>query len=76
MLLAPEEAGRCWRGGRIGCRWNRLDGAFDHWLLDEFQDTSGAVACGGELVDEAVQDPDRSFFCVGEEAIHLRLAWW
>ena len=47
----------------------RLDGRFDHWLLDEFQDTSHsqwrAVAA---LVDEILQsDPgDRSFFAVGD----------
>ncbi|HNX35258.1 MAG TPA: UvrD-helicase domain-containing protein [Kiritimatiellia bacterium] len=47
----------------------RLDGKLDHWLLDEFQDTSdaqwGALA---NLVDEVVQDPNqsRSFFYVGD----------
>ena len=47
----------------------RLDGAFDHWLLDEFQDTSHAQwrAIAG-LVDEVIQDPEgrRSFFAVGD----------
>jgi len=48
----------------------RLDGAFDHWLLDEFQDTSRvqwqAVA---NLIDEVLQDPEgrRGFFCVGDQ---------
>ena len=47
----------------------RLDCRFDHWLLDEFQDTSysqwGAVK---GLVDEVLQsDPGvRSFFAVGD----------
>lgn len=47
----------------------RLDGRVDHWLLDEFQDTSRRqwdVLEG--LVDEAVQDPsgERSLFYVGD----------
>lgn len=47
----------------------RLDGVFDHWLLDEFQDTSRtqwrAIA---DLIDEILQDPEsrRSFFAVGD----------
>lgn len=47
----------------------RLDGSFDHWLLDEFQDTSRvqwrAIA---DLVDEVLQDSEgrRSFFAVGD----------
>ncbi|MEO6244668.1 MAG: UvrD-helicase domain-containing protein [Opitutaceae bacterium] len=47
----------------------RLDAQFDHWLLDEFQDTSfGQWSVLRNLVDEAVQDPTgaRSFFCVGD----------
>jgi ATP-dependent helicase/nuclease subunit A len=47
----------------------RLDGRIDHWLLDEFQDTSRRqwdVLEG--LIDEAVQDPTggRSLFYVGD----------
>ena len=48
----------------------RMDGAFDHWLLDEFQDTSRlqwqSIA---NLIDEVVQDPEgrRGFFCVGDQ---------
>ena len=53
----------------------RLDCRFDHWLLDEFQDTSNrqwqALA---NLVDEVLQDASgkRSFFYVGDikQAIH------
>jgi ATP-dependent helicase/nuclease subunit A len=47
----------------------RLDAKFDHWLLDEFQDTSyGQWSVLKNLIDEAVQDPTggRSFFCVGD----------
>ncbi len=47
----------------------RLDGKLDHWLLDEFQDTSTLqwhVLSG--LIDEVIQDPEkrRSFFYVGD----------
>ncbi len=47
----------------------RLDAQFDHWLLDEFQDTSfGQWSVLRNLIDEAVQDPaqGRTFFCVGD----------
>lgn len=45
----------------------RLDGRYDHWLLDEFQDTSRAEWRGLEpLIDEAVADPEGSFFVVGD----------
>jgi ATP-dependent helicase/nuclease subunit A len=47
----------------------RLDAEIDHWLLDEFQDTSFAQwGILRNLIDEAVQDADgrRSFFCVGD----------
>ena len=47
----------------------RLDGRIDHWLLDEFQDTSyGQWKILKNLIDEVVQDPEgaRSFFCVGD----------
>lgn len=47
----------------------RLDAEIDHWLLDEFQDTSfGQWNVLKNLIDEAVQDPTgaRSFFCVGD----------
>jgi ATP-dependent exoDNAse (exonuclease V) beta subunit len=54
----------------------RLDGGVDHWLLDEFQDTSfgqWSILCN--LIDEAVQDSEgrRSFFCVGDvkQAIYV-----
>ncbi|MEO5958816.1 MAG: 3'-5' exonuclease, partial [Opitutaceae bacterium] len=47
----------------------RLDGEIDHWLLDEFQDTSfGQWSVLRSLIDEAVQDPERkrTFFYVGD----------
>ena len=72
LLLAPA-GGRVLLGGKGPDRLDleyRLDGAFDHWLLDEFQDTSTvqwrAVA---NLIDEVVQDTGggRTFFCVGDQ---------
>jgi ATP-dependent helicase/nuclease subunit A len=47
----------------------RLDAEIDHWLLDEFQDTSfGQWSVLKNLIDEVVQDPEarRTFFCVGD----------
>ena len=45
----------------------RLDGKLDHWLLDEFQDTSDTQWAALEnLIDEVVQGEDRSFFYVGD----------
>jgi len=47
----------------------RLDGRIDHWLLDEFQDTSDAQwQAIANLIDEVVQDAgeSRSFFYVGD----------
>jgi ATP-dependent helicase/nuclease subunit A len=47
----------------------RLNARLDHWLLDEFQDTSDAQwAAFQNLIDEVVQDQEgqRSFFYVGD----------
>ncbi|MEO6004509.1 MAG: UvrD-helicase domain-containing protein [Opitutus sp.] len=47
----------------------RLDAEIDHWLLDEFQDTShGQWSVLRNLIDEALQDPtgSRSLFYVGD----------
>lgn len=47
----------------------RLDAGLDHWLLDEFQDTSDLQwAAISNLVDELLQDASgrRSFFYVGD----------
>lgn len=55
-------------GGRLLIDW-RLDAKFDHWLLDEFQDTSYTQwTILRNLLDEAVQDAEhrRSLFYVGD----------
>jgi ATP-dependent helicase/nuclease subunit A len=46
----------------------RLDARHDHWLLDEFQDTSRSqYAVLENLLSEVISSPeDRSFFCVGD----------
>ena len=57
------------RDGARGSIDFRLDGRIDHWLLDEFQDTSRRQWDVLEnLIDEAVQDPSgtRSLFYVGD----------
>lgn len=64
-----------WLGGG-GDLWYRMDGRHEHWLLDEFQDTSRTQwqVIGG-LVDEVIQDDGgrRSFFAVGDpkQSIYL-----
>jgi ATP-dependent helicase/nuclease subunit A len=53
---------------RLFIDW-RLDAQIDHWLLDEFQDTSFGQWCVlRNLIDEVVQDPSglRTFFYVGD----------
>ncbi len=73
-LLMPETgaprltAGGRAEDGRLFVDW-RLDAKYDHWLLDEFQDTSPAQwSVLRNLIDEAVQDPEgrRSLFYVGD----------
>jgi len=47
----------------------RLDAQVDHWMIDEFQDTSfGQWSILKNLIDEVIQDTDgrRSFFYVGD----------
>lgn len=45
----------------------RLDARYEHWLLDEFQDTSGADWLGLQtLIDEAAGEGDGSVFIVGD----------
>ncbi|HEV8073296.1 MAG TPA: UvrD-helicase domain-containing protein, partial [Opitutaceae bacterium] len=56
----------------------RLDAEIDHWLLDEFQDTSfGQWSVLRNLIDEAVQDATgaRSFFCVGDVKQAIYTTW-
>ena len=76
--LLADQAGstRDWMTGENADLWYRMDGRFDHWLLDEFQDTSAIqwrVLRG--LVDEVMQDDSggRSFFAVGDpkQSIYL-----
>ncbi|MEO5913978.1 MAG: UvrD-helicase domain-containing protein [Luteolibacter sp.] len=46
----------------------RLDARYEHWLLDEFQDTSRADWMGlRPLIDEAAGDGDGSMFIVGDD---------
>ena len=73
LLLPTESGGRVLSGEGDDERRLlidfRLDGEIDHWLLDEFQDTSFAQWSVLEnLIDEAVQDPSgaRSLFYVGD----------
>ena len=64
LLLTRDAAAEA----RLFIDW-RLDAQIDHWLLDEFQDTSyGQWSVLRNLIDEAVQDPTgaRSFFYVGD----------
>jgi ATP-dependent exoDNAse (exonuclease V) beta subunit len=72
--LLASAAGADWRGGnargidRQAIDY-RLDSRFDHWMLDEFQDTSRLQWHAlSNLVDEAVQDAEgrKSFFFVGD----------
>lgn len=81
-LLAPDAAAPVLASGagaldeddeeramrRLAIDW-RLDARFDHWLLDEFQDTSrGQWRVLGNLIDEVLQDAsgERTFFYVGD----------
>jgi len=67
-LLTGGGPGRDPEMARLAIDW-RLDTRFDHWLLDEFQDTSFAQwSVLRNLIDEVVQDPEqrRSFFYVGD----------
>ncbi len=73
QLLSPERAMAGAQGGageldRAGLDY-RIDARLDHWLFDEFQDTSYQQwKILERLVDEVVQDPEgrRSLFYVGD----------
>lgn len=76
LLAAATTDGAEWADGESGDLWFRLDGRYDHWLFDEFQDTSRVqwnVVRG--LVDEVMQDESgrRSFYAVGDpkQSIYL-----
>lgn len=76
LLAAATTDGAEWADGESGDLWFRLDGRYDHWLFDEFQDTSRVqwnVVRG--LVDEVMQDDSgrRSFYAVGDpkQSIYL-----
>ncbi|MBK1830301.1 UvrD-helicase domain-containing protein [Verrucomicrobiaceae bacterium R5-34] len=69
MLLAGEGAMEIWEPDARELIDYRLDARYDHWLLDEFQDTSQPQwKAVGTLVDEVLQDPEgeRSVFVVGD----------
>lgn len=52
----------------------RLDARYDHWLFDEFQDTSRPQwEIIKDLVDEAIQDSERTAFFVGDTKQSLYL---
>jgi ATP-dependent exoDNAse (exonuclease V) beta subunit len=60
--------GACGNGRRLNIDY-RLDSRFDHWMLDEFQDTSASQwEVLRNLADEVLQspEPDRGFFYVGD----------
>ncbi len=68
-LLAPADGG--FGGDAIAREYvaYRMDGAFSHWLLDEFQDTSTLQwRAIRDLIDEVLQDPGggRTLFYVGD----------
>ncbi|MDQ8195947.1 UvrD-helicase domain-containing protein [Coraliomargarita sp. SDUM461004] len=71
-LLSPETLGSPMGVGDSNARELmdfRLDGQFDHWLFDEFQDTSRPQwAVVRNLIDEILQDASgqRSLFYVGD----------
>lgn len=75
--LSPEASGGTAREARALTHGEnrqlmdyRLDARYDHWLLDEFQDTSRVQwRVLANLIDEAVQDGEglKSFFAVGDQ---------
>jgi ATP-dependent helicase/nuclease subunit A len=69
LLLAGEGAMKIWDDESRNLIDYRLDARYDHWMLDEFQDTSQPQwKAVGNLVDEIMQDPEgqRSVFVVGD----------
>ena len=69
MLLAGEGAMQIWDSEDRNLIDFRLDARYDHWLLDEFQDTSRPQwQAIHNLIDEIMQDAEgrRSVFIVGD----------
>ncbi|MBT8037022.1 MAG: UvrD-helicase domain-containing protein [Verrucomicrobiae bacterium] len=69
LLLAGEGAMKIWEEESRHLIDYRLDARYDHWMLDEFQDTSQPQwKAVGNLVDEIMQDTggERSVFVVGD----------
>ncbi len=69
LLLAGEGAMKIWDEESRNLIDYRLDARYDHWMLDEFQDTSQPQwKAVGNLVDEIMQDAEgqRSVFVVGD----------
>ncbi len=74
--LVGRSAAAWWAEGEEVGLWYRLDGKYDHWLFDEFQDTSFQQwRVVSELVEEVIQGggQGRSFFAVGDpkQSIYL-----
>jgi len=69
LLLSGNESVGLWDEVSKDLVEFRFDGKYDHWLLDEFQDTSVAQwAVIQNLIDEVVNDVEgeRSLFVVGD----------
>lgn len=76
-LLAKAQGDGSWAEDEAAADlWFRMDGKIDHWLMDEFQDTSARQwSIVQSLVDEVLQDSEqrRTFFAVGDvkQSIYL-----
>jgi len=69
LLLSGNQSTGLWDSATKELVEFRFDGKFDHWMLDEFQDTSRSQwDVVRNLVDEVVNDVDseRSLFVVGD----------
>ena len=69
MLLSGDGAMKLWSDDQRDLIDYRLDSTYEHWMLDEFQDTNQSQwKAIGKLVDEIMQDSsgERSVFVVGD----------
>ncbi len=69
LLLSGHESTGLWDSASKELVEFRFDGKFDHWMLDEFQDTSKSQwEVIRNLIDEVVNhvEGDRSLFVVGD----------